>query len=126
MAPKKKARRVRGPDGKLYTKEELQKLKTNADTTGATESTDLKVKTEGAEAREKSKKGSVQEKVKKAEKDDGPVIIVSYKDNTGKRVTKQFTCDRIEMTENRQKTLQRSGPQTRLDIYIEASVIDEM
>ena len=121
---KKRTRRVRGPDNKLYTKEELEKLKLSADATGSDEKSTTEVKTKGGAAREDKK--SVQEKVKKDEKDNSPVLIVSYNDPNGKRITKQYTCDRIEMTENRGRTLQKSGTKTNLDLYIEATVIEEM
>lgn len=124
MPPKKKSRRVRGDDGKLYEKEELEKLKISANSESSTQVAQTEVTTKGKKSR--ASKGSVQEKVPKSEKDNSPVIIVSYTDSNGKRISKQFTCDQINLTENCSKTLQRSGPKTVVDIYIEASVIETM
>ena len=117
----KKTRRTRGADGKLHTKEELKEKKVSSDSSSSKETEKTKVVTEGGLSR--SKKDSVQEKVPKTEQDNSPFLILSYHDVNGKRITKEFTCEKIDLTENTQKTLKRGGPQTVMDLYIEASVI---
>jgi len=124
MVKKKNTRRVRGADGKLHKKEEVMVSRVIVDAEDAEETDEALITTKGAISR--GEKPSIQEKINRVEKDDSPVIIISYKDAGGKRITKQFTCDKIQMTENKVNTFQKSGPQTLLDIYIEASVIDVM
>jgi hypothetical protein len=122
MANKKsRGRRVRGPDGKLYTKEQLATV-VNVDSSD--ESSTTKIKTEGAVERELKNKNTVQEKTSSKEKDSAPSIIVSYINSSGQRVTKTFQCDSIRLFEGKNQKLTKSGLQTTVDITIEASVIE--
>lgn len=113
-------RRKRGPDGRLYSREEY-KAKFESEAT-PTEETVTTVTTPEKVARKN--KPSVQEKSTATEKDSAPSIILSYVDSNGRRVTTTFQCDTVKLTQNRDQTFGRSGSKTTLDIYIEASVIE--
>lgn len=119
-AKKKTTRRVRGPDGKLHTKEELKKLTSSSD--DSEESSELKLETNAAVKRDD--KPSVQEKATKDEKETSPVIILSW--NNGKRrETITFTCDTCHLEQFKKQDLSGQTPKTVLDINISATVIEQ-
>ena len=115
---KTKTRRVRGPDGQLHTKEELAKLTASSEDSTETEETTL----ETVGAAKRGNKPVVQEKASRDEKDQGPVIIISWTENN-RRKTKTFTCDKIQLEEVKQQSL-GGTTKTVLDINLSASVLE--
>lgn len=66
----------------------------------------------------------VVEKSKDAEKNNAPVILVSWTDAGGKRNTYTFTCAEVRISTDKSETLQRSGKKTTVNIAIEAQVLE--
>jgi hypothetical protein len=64
------------------------------------------------------------EKSKEAERNNAPVILVSWTDANGKRNTYTFTCAEVRIVTDKSETLQRSGKKTVVNIAIDAQVLE--
>ncbi len=89
----------------------------------STQASSVVVKTDEQVARKSANRPAVVEKSSDKEKNEGPLLIISWTEN-GKRHTKQYTCAEFHVNEITSKTFLKSGTKTTIDITIEAQVIE--
>lgn len=124
IGKKKRSKRKRGPDGNLYTAEELASR--FSDESHPEQAKSTIIKTPEQQTRESQDKPAIQEKSTKRERDSAPTIIISYIGSNGQRNTKSFQCANIKLDEYKVTEMMRSGPKTTLHISVEADVVEVM
>ena len=71
----------------------------------------------------KRKSVPVQEKVSESEKDNSPVIMVSWRKD-GKRKTRTYTCSDLKIITDKEETFLTATNKTKVHVSLEATVIN--
>lgn len=93
-------------------------------TTDDSEVTKTVVQTADDAERKEKGRNTVMEKSTESEKDNAPIVIVTWTDTQGRRRTKQFTCANLSLSEHKSESFTKATHKTVLDISLEAQVIE--